>query len=347
MKDQARDLLVDCLKQPVLELPSMSFGSFVGLLEAASANRILYLFATKVRTVDSDKQELIDAVLEDGEARLDALGDTLRFCERVLSGCGIEFLVVRTDKYVPYVTFDVDLFVEERCFKGAGEAFRGSGCEVLSHDGSLGGRLPGCQLNIRKERLLQIDMHRDFTWMRTRHVDTKVLGDGAVRKQVAGVECSVPAPEMEFLLNLSSTVYEKFHLPLLDFLTLRQSLLQVDDTGVVTGQVESFGWKKAFRYSMGVSAAMNELVFEGEENPFLQLSGLSRAAAAGAARKIRLPHMFPVPRALGVFGEKLVEKKGVSATALAYFFFTRIRYYATMKRRLPYYDHWFDFSRWS
>ena len=347
MKDQARALLVDCLKQPALRIPSMSFRSFVGLLEAASANRILYLFATKVRAADPDKQELIDAVLKEGRARLDALSDTLRFCERVLSGSGIEFLVVRTDKYVPYVTYDVDLYVEERCFKAAGEAFRGSGCEVLSHDGSLGGRLPGCQLNIRKERLLQIDMHRDFTWMRTRHMDTKVLGDGAERKQLAGVECRVPAPEVEFLLNLSSVVYEKFHLPLLDFLALREFLLRVNDTCAVTGQVESFGWKRAFRYSMGVSAAMNELVFEGEENPFLQLSGLSRKVAAGAARTIRLPYMFPVPRALGVFGEKLVEKRGVSATAFAYFFFTRMRYYATMKRRLPYYDHWFDFSRWT
>lgn len=324
----------------------MSFDDFFKLLKHASHNRILYFLITKLclNPADHAKRKLKSAIIEKTDLELRKLQNTLRFCRKVLCGSKINFLVVRTDKFIPYITYDVDLYVEKSYFKAVQEVFIKNGCTVFSHDHSLGGRKPNCQINIRREDLLQIDLHKNFTWMKTYHIDPTVLKKGVTSKKIAGVECPVPCAEVEFILNLSSVIYEKFYITLLDFYCLRQALLSAHDLSIIKKQVDQFCWKKSFFYVVMFLAGINKIVFPDGENPFLRFEDLFDRKFKANINIKTLPYFFPIYRVLGIFGEKLIKKMNFSFVALAYYFFTRARYYLTLKERIPYYDHWYDFS---
>ncbi len=344
--DISSKLIINCLKEGQVSLPQITFDNFFKLLKHASHNRMLYFLVTKLslNPADNAKQRLKNAVVEKGDLELKKLQNTLCFCKEVLSGSKIKFLVVRTDKFIPFITYDVDLYVEGHYFKSTQEAFRKNGCRIFSHDHSLGGRKPNCQVNIRRENLLQIDLHENFTWMKTYHIDPTILKESVTSKKIAGIECPVPSAEVEFILNLSSVIYEKFYITLLDFYCLRQALLLAHDLSIIKKQIDRFGWRNAFLYAIGLITIINKVVFPEGENPFLRFEELFDRKLKADTGIRTLPYFFPTCKVLGIFGEKLTKKMHFAPTALAYYFFTKTRYYGTGRGRIPYYDHWFDFD---
>lgn len=339
-------LIIDCLKKEQVILPRMTFDDFFKLLKHASHNRILYFLIIKLSLDPADhaKQRMKNAIIEKGDLELRKLQNTLCFCKEVLSGSKINFLVVRTDKFIPYITYDVDLYVEELYFKATQEVFRKNGCKVFSHNHSLGGRKPNCQVNIRREDLLQIDLHKNFTWMKTYHIDPTILKKGIASRRIAGVECPVPSAEVEFMLNLSNVVYEKFYMTLLDFYCLRQALLLAPDLSIIKRQVDQFCWRKAFFCAVDLASTINKIIFLHSKNPFLQFENLFGRKVRDNINIETLPYFFSTYEVLEIFGEDLMEKMNFSSVALPYYLFTRARYYLTLKERIPYYDHWYDFS---
>ncbi len=339
-------LIIDCLKEEEVILPRITFDNFLKLLKHASHNRMLYFLVTKLSLNPTDyaKQRLRNAIIQKGDLELRKLQNTLCFCKEVLSQSKIEFLVVRTDKFIPFITYDVDLYVEEPYFKSTQEAFRKNGCRIFSHDHCLGGRKPNCQVNIRRENLLQIDLHRNFTWMKTYHIDPTILKEGVTSRKIAGIECPVVSAEVEFVLNLSNVIYEKFCITLLDFYCLRQALLLADDLSIIKKQVDQFCWRKAFFYVVTVLAAVNEVAFPESENPFLKFKDLFDKNFKANINIKTLPYFFPIYKVLEIFREKLTKKMNFASISLAYYFFGRVRYSLTLKERIPYYDHWYDFS---
>ena len=153
------------------------------LLRKALNNRVLYQLALE--------DDLVEIRIS-GDTWVKKLKDTLLLVREVLGNT--PYLVVRTYKYIPYVTFDVDLFLDGENFEMVIGKFVEVGCSESSHDSSLGGRLKGQQRNIKKEGLLTIDLHRNFTWQKRQFLDTELLFKNCRKRKVAGVYILISSP---------------------------------------------------------------------------------------------------------------------------------------------------------
>lgn len=87
---------------------------------------------------------------------------------------GIKYLITRLDSRNIRVS-DLDVLIKKNDFKILIEYFKSIGYKTQSHDLALGGRIKGAQINLIKNNRLKIDLHKDFTWRKTKYIDTKLL----------------------------------------------------------------------------------------------------------------------------------------------------------------------------
>ena len=280
---------------------------------AAEQNRVLFAFSKHSSLVDISKK----------------LEDTLFFIEEVLKN--VPHLTTRTYKYIHYVTFDVDLFVNDKDYSKVIKLFKAVGCQIVSHDSSFGGRLPNMQKNVLKNGLLTIDLHRDFTWQKRRFLDVNLMFKNTRKRKIAGVIVEIPSPEVEFLLCMADIGHERFNFTQLDLIWLKGLSKEIKDWNLIINSVEKYGWFRTFSYLCKLINGSSCQVYKEEIIPgFGQLKG-----------QLNLPYFLPLRICWLSYLENLIHNKRFSVTSLAYMHYMKLRYYLSGKKRMPYYNSWY------
>ncbi len=289
------------------------------VLNYLSNNRILF----SVLKLKKGNEEL-NYLLRLGERQIRKLKKTLLFLnKKICPKCLV--LVVRTNKLIPYITWDVDLFVKESNFDKLKELLESFNWKFSSHDYSFGGRISGMQLNAQKPGFLSLDIHQDFTWQKSTCVDKKILWEKTQEVEIAGVSCETPSLEVEFLLNCANIIFEKFHLTLLDFLYLETVLEKKGlDWNLIGSQTKKFGWDEAFKNLMNI---INRI---GEDLTF--------------GNKLIFPYLFPKKSVLSIFWAKFKKRKTFDVICFLYYWYCSARYTLGRKKTLAYYTHWFKLN---
>ncbi|MDO8638510.1 MAG: nucleotidyltransferase family protein [Candidatus Daviesbacteria bacterium] len=289
------------------------------LEQAAVNNRILYTLATN----DND-------LLAQGDIWLTKLSDTLIFCNEVLKD--FSFLVTRTFKYIPYVTFDVDVYIPKSEFKKVIKVFKDNGCNVGSHDNSLGGRIPGSQINIFKKGLLTIDLHNDFTWQKRKFLDLDFVSLNYREENIAGVNVRIPSPEVELILCVADITHERFNITLLDLIWLRGLSKEIKKWDLVNKQIKIFKWERTFNV---VAKIINGMSVDLYGESFIR-------GVKSLENKYSLPYFLPLQLCWLSYLENVLANKKFPFISFAYMHYCKFRYYLSGKKKMPYYDNWYQ-----
>lgn len=288
------------------------------LISWAENNRVLYTVATR----NSELKE----VLSIGKEWLEKLSKTLDEIKNIL-GDG-KYLITRTYKYIDYVTFDVDLFIEDSDFKNVIKKFKARGFKIESHDSSLGGRIPGMQMNIKREGLLTIDLHQDFTWQKRRFLDSKQIMKHPIKRSIAGQTVLTPSPEIELLLCIADIAHERFNITLLDLIWLEGLSKEIANWEFVFDQVKKYKWSSVFKKT---SAIINQLS--------LDIYGKTIISEIPPKKgSYKLPYFLSLPMCWEIYINTLFGYWRFPLTSFLYMHYNQVKFLVLNK--MPYYSPW-------
>ena len=320
------------------------------LLEQAAQNRLLYATSHAILRLDPLPVSLrpaLQRVVDSGEAWQARLKATLQFVVGTFQNHGIAALIVRTAQAVPYVTFDVDVLVRPSDFQKAVAVLQEQGATITSHDTSLGGRRRGAQVNVRKNGLLTIDLHQDFTWQHRSYMDEEYVWKAPSISEIQGVMVPTPRPEAALLIALAHLACESFYLTLNDLLQLRPFLARIEDPASMATQVARHGWTQGYGRIVRLWDTLSRSVLPWSEStlPAHRLQMPPSAVESNAS----CPAWLPWGDVTAVFLEPLWHRRAIDVTALAYAGYCRIRQCVPRSnqrgaRRWPYYDNWFNLA---
>lgn len=313
MIDNKSKLLAKCIlngKKPDIDMAD--------LVDWAENNRVLYTVALQNREMGQ--------IRFIGKDWIDKLNKTLAEIKEVLTDK--EYVVTRTYKYIEYVTFDVDVFVDGSNFKNVIRKFKNKGFRIESHDSSLGGRLPGMQVNVKKEGLLTIDLHQDFTWQKRRFLDSKQVMKHSIKRSIAGQTVFTPSPEIELLLCIADIAHERFNITLLDLIWLEGLSKEITEWELVFEQIKEYKWENIFKKT---SSIINQIS--------LDIYGKIIIGGVNAKNgNYRLPFFLSISTCWAIYFNTLVGSRRFPLTSFLYMHYNQLKFMITNK--MPYYSPW-------
>lgn len=304
------------------------------LLRRASHNRVLYLLVQNLLYADlSSWEPTLCDVLFESRKPLAKLADTLAFLSATLPTVGIDYLVVKTYKYIPYVTFDVDVLVRPEQFEHTKQVFAEKGLSILRHPGESFRKQSNCE----REDLLRIDLHQGFYWQESSYLDEDLVWEQPVHRRVGTIEMPTPSLEIEVLLNIAHLLYERRYLTLLDLIYFREAVEEGCRWEMIEARAQEYGWKRSLDIFRSIFDALIEQVWGLEATgPKIELPV-----------QISLPYMIPLRQVWGFFIEKIQATRTIPWFDVAYYHFATGRYYLTGRARLPFYLHWYPMDKLS
>ncbi len=291
------------------------------LIRLAANNRVLFGYSLKHTELNKIKVK--------GKEWRKKLNATLVFLNKTLTA---NFLVIRTYKYIPYVTFDVDVFVSSEDYDSTISILRAAGCRIGSHDNSLGGRYKDMQKNAFKDELLTIDLHRDFTWQKRRFLDVSQMFKKTRRKKIENIVVAIPSPEMEFLLCMADIGHERFNITLLDIIWIEGLSHEITDWNLIQKQVAKHKWRRTYESIARIINTIAMDIYGKESIPFQRVND----------KEYSLPYFLTFTISYISYFENVISTKKFPAISFAYMHYCRLRYLLSGKKRMPYYNDWYE-----
>jgi len=309
----------------------------IGILKEASRNRVLYAFCDKLiknrsGSIGPFLEETVRRVLADGDLWQLKLRNTLLFINSFFSQHNVPYLVVKTYRSIPYVTFDVDVLVHPSDF-----TFVYSKLKEIGELGKHPGKQTKKQVNFFASNQLTVDLHENFSWQGSTYLDDSFAWMNTRKQEIAGVVCPIPSAEVETILEAAHLLFERRYITLLDYIYLRRMSEKPLDGQAIHKQVQCHGWDDAFT---SLLATVNEInyFFEGTElNPAL----LARNGEL-SVKEFDMPYFLSPLAVVKIFYEKYRKQDYFPKFDFLYYFFTLTRYHISGKRRYPYYIEWFS-----
>jgi len=292
------------------------------IIDGAQKNRVLYDFSKKY-----ELEEINDL----GEEWILKLSNTLKIINKTLDK-KLFYLVTRTYKYVEYITFDVDLYVKSSDFEKTIEIFKKNDFKSFSHDNSLGGRIINYQKNLIKDNLLTIDLHKNFTWQKRFFFDIELIHQNIRIREIAGVKVAIPSAEIEFMLCMADISHERFNITLLDIIWLMNLSKEITGWNGMYSQAKKHGWEKTYIHLSKIINAFTEEVYGKKIIPGME----------SVKSNYSLPYFLPLRLCYKSYWENFIHTKNFPLTSFAYMHYCKIRYYLSNKKKMPYYDNWYN-----
>ena len=293
------------------------------VLAKASKNRVLFEFCSKI--IDSQKKNIdfpIKTIIKEGNLYLDKLRKTLLLINDKLPA---PYLIVKTDRGHQYVTYDVDLLIED-------SAQIANFLQAKNHPQ---GRLRK-QINLIGDDLLTIDVHRGFFWQGSQYLDKDLVWKFPRRKSIQGIEVPIPSREIELTVNLAHFLFERRYLTILEFWYFYDEFRNDVDREFIYNQAKKYGWDKSLQLALSALETLSR-EFTGRRRLFSD-KVLPR-------NNIYFPFFLTLNEGLSIFKEKYFKRKELPYYDLAYFLFAYSRYRLGGEKLLPYYREWVDFKK--
>jgi len=309
------------------------------LLKLASNNRVIYPFAKALIT--DQKIDVPDAVIKilgkiitQSEERLEILAETIRTNERILTQAGIPFVLAKTDRGAPYVTFDIDVLIPPDKLEIATEAFQRAGAKTgyNSHKDESDVAFPNHLL---------IDLHTGFFCHGHPYASAESMWPGMRQVELQGLQVPVPSINAELALMIGHSLHERFNIPMLEFFYLRDNYAQAD-WDVIESQAAMHGSRLGMSIYQRIAGRIDRALYPAASNPMFS----ERRTGTGVripGGKLTMPYMFTPLEGLGVLAGRTRPWR-VSPYDIGHYFWTSFRYFRTRGRRVPIYYHWFDFE---
>jgi hypothetical protein len=328
------EIMVRAVRGPEVP-PGLEGLNWPKLFRLAAANKVLWPLVERLAgdwrdAADVPPRLLEDAVSQGFSARA-RVRRTIEFVRTAFDQEGILWRVLKTARDIDNIPTDVDLVVPAYQFREAHGLLER---DPRVHTSRLGLRRGSDIMGEDKVSfapsaqdaeggLTKIDLHRSLDWHGRQCVATELALSGSHTGQVAGLPVPVPLVEIELLATAASLLFDRRSVPLADLLWIERTLYQTLDWGLVSAEVERWGWTREFASFLSLAAALAENVV-GQPPPLAAFVTQNASPVAKRARRETLPMPFP----LGVRHDLRLLAQGLlhaPATALAAFGWHRYR----------------------
>ena len=232
---------------------------------------------------------------------------TVRDLELCKNKSRVNYIITRLESFQK--VDDIDVLVKSYEYEKFISVLRSIGYKKYSHDRSLGGRIKGLQKNLVKKGRVKIDLHRDFSWRRDRHLDSNLIWSNIDRKKIFGYVINVPSEEYDAFLVLINVIFEKTYLTQGELNKIWPNLDKIGHSTILYEQARIYGWN-----------------FTLEK--FLEWAGTKKTSV-----KV-FPVFIPITLVILSYLEKIVKKRTFHPISILYYFYFRSRYF--INKRLPY-----------
>lgn len=237
------------------------------LLRVARVNKVSYSFSKKFLELCPDlaNQEIKSNVNEE-ESHLTKLRNTLKFVTSLFSNEGIDFLIIKQFKDLPYKTQDVDICVRDfqrvlRILKDKGTLKINNSFTNVTFKLHLG--FPHYQI----KGLLDLDIYRDIPWLGFKCFDEEFLWMDPRSVNLYGTKCPIPNYNADFLSILSSSLFTGGRLNLLDFLYINSLLKKNLNFDELLQQTGKYGWDLPFTKLVSLMGILHQIIYQSDYLP--------------------------------------------------------------------------------
>lgn len=319
--------------------------NFEKLLVIASHNRVLLVFSKnliKIKDIKLTKNQkkILKDIINKGEENLQALRRTIKLIDRTLTKKAIPYLIVKTFKYLDYVTFDLDFLVHYKNFAKTIKVLKNSNILVKKHPNPSTQGLH--QRNCFYPNCIKMDLHRKFFWLGVDHISEDFVWNNTQTRKIAGINTKVPSLEADFLLHNKQLVFERRYITFLDFLAIKYACEENLNWDQILKQVKKYKWEKTFFVLLAYLNAINKKIFNNDIDGMIKIMNKYHISRKNI-NKFSLPFEYSFSDVMSVFKEIKDKHKHTSVRDIAYYIYSQARY--KINGRMPYYDHWYDFGK--
>lgn len=220
------------------------------LIQAARKNKLAYQVARQALAEGYSHPLLQETILE-GEKNLELQWQTLDFISKLFGEEGIDYLVIKSYKELPYVTVDIDIMVREQEYDMAVQLLETHGARHLEQKHRV--PLPSFIENMLKraaganmliDGLLEIDLYQSTTWTGWLCLDNEFIWRKPESVEICGVACRIPNREADLLLSLAHVIFCHGSINLLDFLYMNGLLEKTTNLDEISSEAEKYGWRQ-------------------------------------------------------------------------------------------------------
>lgn len=251
------NLCEDIYKKPIVPLPEkVDWDRFVKI---ASANKVLYYVVEKILEngylkIEDGAYERLISIKRWCEGELLRLRRTLEAANNTL---GEEsYLLLRTYKSYPYVTHDIDVFIED--MKRAKNLLKAAGFSEDRH-------FVWYVVGYSKRGFLDIDLYARLAYHQIQVMDSEVAWSEPRTVDMEGVKTRLPSVEGDILTFLGHMSFSLYEIQLGELLYLYRLFPQAD-WSLIARQVRKFGWLKQFNDTTTVLSSLHHTLY-GEPSP--------------------------------------------------------------------------------
>lgn len=133
---------------------------------------------------------------------------------------------------------DFDILIHPKDFKECIQLLKTKGYQSFSHDFALGGRIPGMQINLVKANRIKIDLHKDFTWRKTRYLDVEKIWQNSIQNRVD--------PTWDAFLIMVNVIFEKTYFVPDDFDMFFSQWQKIKNSPELLQQTFRYSWNNTF-----------------------------------------------------------------------------------------------------
>ncbi len=303
-------------EQSLQTLQSMTRKQWIAFLEHLSYNRILFHFTAKIfpkffNQLPEEFQSDLITLTRAAKEEEDKTQRTISYYQQHLPRA----VLAKTYKFIPFVTFDLDLLVDDADSVQLD-------LEKKQHPGKQNKH----QKNYEQKNMLRLDLHDNFYWQGFKYIDLDLVKNNVQNVDYFSHTVTIPNFTAEFILNSAHILFERRYITFLDFWYLKLLMDEERvDWDIVWEQSEKFGWNRSLKMLLG-------------EMEDLEISVAAASHAAQFPRKLTWSQIYKI------YAEKFKKTKKLPLFDIAYYIFARTRGAFGIEPRYPYYLHWFNFS---
>lgn len=233
----------------------------------AIKNKIFYFLILEIKRI---KPEWISKFTVNGDSfkdfvqQFNLVKDTIKFIDSAFRNNGIDYLVVKTYKDIPFLTQDIDIFVKKESFQKAINILKEQGSQKLSIsfvNQMVFKILYQPEEIYTKTGLLKIDMYRDLSWIRTPSFDYEFIWDKPREINMDNVKFKVPNYEADLISLIAHSLFWHGDIILLDFLYIDWLLEKPLNWSLLLEQTEKYGWKTGFLNTISEIKRIKEILY--------------------------------------------------------------------------------------
>lgn len=221
------------------------------LIKIAEKNKLSFVLSKNlIKEKGFASEKILKNVIDRGRKNVEIFNKTIRFVDDIMKENGIDYLLIKTYKILPYITKDIDILVKKDDLNDAKKIITENGGRdyEFSKSNQFIFRILHKTEDTFGGKGLLIDVYHDFSWIRIPCMDESFLWKNKRKIDINSIKTFIPSIEADMLTFFAHSIFWHGYIPLLDYIYLQRLLDKRPNIKLMEREIENYGWKNGFKW---------------------------------------------------------------------------------------------------